>query len=166
MAIFRTSPVGAHRVVYYGARHRSIAHLICQVAGRRLTGHPRCFTPRLATRYSSLGHRSFRFHIHRTIIPKITAHTITKMPAMTHPAISIGLHSKVRPIWYVAVTSAVLGNTNEKNVIWKLALLSCSGLAYFQKDPTETMKNLCGAQRLARRAHMGWLEESKTQRTR
>lgn len=52
------------------------------------------------------------------------------------------MQANVRPIWNVAVTSAVFGNTNEKKVIWKPVLASCSGRAYFQKDPTETMKNL------------------------
>lgn len=36
---------------------------------------------------------------------------------MAHPTISSGSQSKARPIWNVAVTNAVLGNTNEKKVI-------------------------------------------------
>lgn len=79
--------------------------------------------------------------MHRTIMPKIKAQAMISNPAMTHPTISIGVHWKVLPIWNVAVTKAVFGKTNEKKVIWKLAL-ECSGRAYFQKLPTETMKNL------------------------
>lgn len=74
-------------------------------------------------------------------IPNITAHTSTNNPAMAHPTISTGLQSNAFPIWNVAVTKAVFGKTKEKKVIWKLAL-ECSGLAYFQKLPTETIKNL------------------------
>lgn len=76
-------------------------------------------------------------------MPKTTAQTITNNPAITSPTILTGEQLNARPIWYVAVTRAVLGNTNEKKVIWKLTLASCSGLAYFQNDPTDTRKNLC-----------------------
>lgn len=61
---------------------------------------------------------------------------------MTHPTIWSGLQLKAFAIWNVALNSAVLGKTKEKNVIWKPILASCSGRAYFQKLPTETMKNL------------------------
>lgn len=61
---------------------------------------------------------------------------------MTHPTIWRGLQLKAFAIWYVAVTSAVFGNTKEKKVIWKPILASCSGRAYFQKLPTDTRKNL------------------------
>lgn len=53
----------------------------------------------------------------------------------------------------------MLGNTNEKKVIWKLTLASCSGLAYFQNDPTDTMKNLCGTKGFSR---MGGIEAPDT----
>lgn len=53
----------------------------------------------------------------RTMVTNMIAQTRTSSAVMAHPTIWSGLQLKAFAIWYVAVSSAVLGKTKEKKVI-------------------------------------------------
>ena len=85
-------------------------------------------------------HNSF-LQIHSTIFQDTTNHTKIIHPVNTHPRIFNPSLSNALPSCSVAVTSAVLGNTNENHVIWNCNLLLPSGRKYFHSEPTDTKKN-------------------------
>jgi len=85
------------------------------------------------------GQRSSLLTKHLIMVANTATHTTTRLAAMEHPNILNPGLSKAVASCSVAVTRAVLGNTNDHQVIWKGS--RCPGMRYFHKDPTDTRKN-------------------------